>query len=101
MTDTEGKEEGVSLKLKTARTLKWNTIDRLASQVLYGVANDRRAYRHGGRVVDIPPWEMKKQISHRIYPDFFIQLGTFFAHAFKLVYGSFFRHNFLLTENRR
>lgn len=25
------------LKLKTARTLKWNTIDRLASQVLYGV----------------------------------------------------------------
>lgn len=29
--------EPVSLKLKTARTLKWNTIDRLASQVLYGV----------------------------------------------------------------
>jgi O-antigen/teichoic acid export membrane protein len=26
-----------SLKLKTARTLKWNTVDRLASQVLYGV----------------------------------------------------------------
>lgn len=26
-----------SLKLRTARTLKWNTIDRLASQVLYGV----------------------------------------------------------------
>ncbi|MDE5874834.1 MAG: lipopolysaccharide biosynthesis protein [Muribaculaceae bacterium] len=25
------------MKLKTARTLKWNTIDRLASQVLYGV----------------------------------------------------------------
>ena len=25
------------LKLRTARTLKWNTIDRLASQVLYGV----------------------------------------------------------------
>ncbi len=25
------------LKLKTARTLKWNTVDRLASQVLYGV----------------------------------------------------------------
>lgn len=31
-TDTES-----SLKLKTAGTLKWNTIDRLASQVLYGV----------------------------------------------------------------
>lgn len=31
-------EEGApSLKLRTARTLKWNTIDRLASQVLYGV----------------------------------------------------------------
>ena len=29
--------EDVPLKLKTARTLKWNTIDRLASQVLYGV----------------------------------------------------------------
>lgn len=26
-----------SLKQKTARTLKWNTIDRLASQVLYGL----------------------------------------------------------------
>lgn len=26
-----------NLKLRTARTLKWNTIDRLASQVLYGV----------------------------------------------------------------
>ena len=26
-----------SLKLKTARTLKWNTVDKLASQVLYGV----------------------------------------------------------------
>lgn len=26
-----------TLKLRTARTLKWNTIDRLASQVLYGV----------------------------------------------------------------
>lgn len=25
------------MKLRTARTLKWNTIDRLASQVLYGV----------------------------------------------------------------
>ena len=30
-------EEGSSLKLKTARTLKWNTVDRIASQVLYGV----------------------------------------------------------------
>jgi len=29
--------EPTPLKLKTARTLKWNTIDRLASQVLYGV----------------------------------------------------------------
>lgn len=29
--------DSVPLKLKTARTLKWNTIDRLASQVLYGV----------------------------------------------------------------
>ena len=29
--------EDTPLKLKTARTLKWNTIDRLASQVLYGV----------------------------------------------------------------
>ncbi|MDE6423926.1 MAG: lipopolysaccharide biosynthesis protein [Muribaculaceae bacterium] len=35
MTDNTDKE--ASLKLKTARTLKWNTIDRLASQVLYGV----------------------------------------------------------------
>ncbi len=26
-----------SLKLRTARTLKWNTIDRVSSQVLYGV----------------------------------------------------------------
>ena len=33
---TESKEEA-PLKLRTARTLKWNTIDRLASQVLYGV----------------------------------------------------------------
>ncbi|MDE6792440.1 MAG: lipopolysaccharide biosynthesis protein [Muribaculaceae bacterium] len=34
----EGKTcEEPSLKLRTARTLKWNTIDRLASQVLYGV----------------------------------------------------------------
>lgn len=31
------RETEVPLKLKTARTLKWNTIDRLASQVLYGV----------------------------------------------------------------
>lgn len=30
-------EDAPSLKLRTARTLKWNTIDRLASQVLYGV----------------------------------------------------------------
>lgn len=37
MNETEAKESDVSLKLKTARTLKWNTIDRLASQVLYGV----------------------------------------------------------------
>lgn len=29
--------EAPSLKLRTARSLKWNTIDRLASQVLYGV----------------------------------------------------------------
>lgn len=34
MTSTQ---ETPGLKLKTARTLKWNTIDRLASQVLYGV----------------------------------------------------------------
>ena len=30
-------ESSPSLKLKTARTLKWNTIDRLSSQILYGV----------------------------------------------------------------
>ncbi len=36
MTDNNMDNEA-SLKLKTARTLKWNTIDRLASQVLYGV----------------------------------------------------------------
>lgn len=35
--ETESGASGVPLKLKTARTLKWNTIDRLASQVLYGV----------------------------------------------------------------
>lgn len=29
--------EEESLKLKTARTLKWNTIDRLSSQVLYAI----------------------------------------------------------------
>ena len=36
MTDTERPEEK-SLKHKTAGALKWNTVDRLASQVLYGV----------------------------------------------------------------
>ena len=30
-------EDGRGLKLKAARSLKWNTVDRLASQVLYGV----------------------------------------------------------------
>ena len=29
--------EEVNLKQKTARTLKWNTIDRLSSQVLYAI----------------------------------------------------------------
>ena len=29
--------ESPSLKLKTARTLKWNTIDRVSSQVLYAL----------------------------------------------------------------
>lgn len=29
--------EEASLKLKTARTLKWNTVDRFGSQVLYAV----------------------------------------------------------------
>ena len=29
--------EGPSLKLRTARTLKWNTIDRVASQVVYAL----------------------------------------------------------------
>lgn len=33
----EPDKQAGSLKLKTARTLKWNTVDRLASQVLYGV----------------------------------------------------------------
>lgn len=28
-------KEGASLKLKTARTLKWNTIDRLSTQLIY------------------------------------------------------------------
>lgn len=37
MSEDKNTGEGVSLKLKTARTLKWNTIDRLASQVLYAV----------------------------------------------------------------
>lgn len=32
-----GNKEEAPLKLRTARTLKWNTIDKLASQVLYGV----------------------------------------------------------------
>ena len=36
MTET-APSEGNSLKHKTAGTLKWNTIDRVASQVLYGV----------------------------------------------------------------
>lgn len=36
MTDTI-RDSGPSLKHKTAGTLKWNTIDRIASQVLYGV----------------------------------------------------------------
>jgi len=33
----EDRAEAPSLKLKTARTLKWNTIDRVSSQVLYAV----------------------------------------------------------------
>ena len=37
MTEGHVQDTEPSLKLKTARTLKWNTIDRLASQVLYGV----------------------------------------------------------------
>ena len=37
MAEQRSGEGEVSLKIKTARTLKWNTIDRLASQVLYGV----------------------------------------------------------------
>lgn len=37
MTEKEENPQEPSLKLKTARTLKWNTIDRVASQILYGV----------------------------------------------------------------
>ena len=38
MTDASpSRDEESSLKLKTARTLKWNTIDRISSQVLYGI----------------------------------------------------------------
>ena len=33
----DGRQEEVGLKLKTARTLKWNTIDKFSSQVLYAV----------------------------------------------------------------
>lgn len=33
----EEREESNGLKLKTARTLKWNTIDKFSSQVLYAV----------------------------------------------------------------
>lgn len=36
MIEKHGENEG-DLKLKTARSLKWNTVDRIASQVLYGV----------------------------------------------------------------
>ncbi|MCH5223769.1 MAG: lipopolysaccharide biosynthesis protein [Muribaculaceae bacterium] len=37
MIDSNNEEVNGSLKLKTARALKWNTVDRVASQVLYGV----------------------------------------------------------------
>lgn len=37
MKNEEDSVESAQLKLKTARTLKWNAIDRLASQVLYSV----------------------------------------------------------------
>lgn len=37
MSDPAARNADESLKQKTARTLKWNTIDRLASQVLYGL----------------------------------------------------------------
>ena len=33
----ENREEEVGLKLKTARTLKWNSIDKFSSQVLYAI----------------------------------------------------------------
>lgn len=36
-TGDAGESGEVTLKLRTARTIKWNTIDRLASQLLYGV----------------------------------------------------------------
>ena len=36
MTDSPIEDKG-NLKIKTARSLKWNTVDRLASQVIYGV----------------------------------------------------------------
>lgn len=32
---TESRTQGPPLKLKTARTLKWNTVDRVSSQVIY------------------------------------------------------------------
>lgn len=35
--DAEMQDSAPSLKLRTARTLKWNTIDRVSSQVLYAV----------------------------------------------------------------
>lgn len=34
---TEGRTDDASLKLRTARTIKWNTIDRVATQILYAV----------------------------------------------------------------
>ena len=34
---TPDTDEQTSLKLKTARTLKWNSINKLAEQVLYAV----------------------------------------------------------------
>lgn len=36
-TPLEAEAEAPSLKLKTARTLKWNTIDRVSTQILYAV----------------------------------------------------------------
>ena len=35
---TDTSPEPPSLKLRTARTLKWNTIDRVMSQVIYAVS---------------------------------------------------------------